>query len=122
METTESIFKLMHYNYECHYMRKLHYPKFRVSSSEEVYFRNLRELEAYMQKMTRRYYELNESFPVDDTYIDTYAYVAIEVPLGMEVSIYGLDDSLSIRIYKRDGTLWGIKTIRQFLSEIWLGL
>lgn len=113
METTESIFKLMHYRYSRANKSKLHYPSFKVYMDIEIYFKTLTEVEGYMQEMARRY----TKYHLNDPYIGTYAYVAIEVPLGMEVSIYGLDDSLSVRIYKHDGTLWGIKQYANFFPR-----
>ena len=103
METTSSIFKLMHYRYLRANKSKLHYPRFRVYMNKEIYFKTLTEVEGYMQEVARRY----TKYHLNDPYVDIYAYVAIEIPLDMEVSLSFYGDGLSVRIYRCDGTLWG---------------
>ena len=102
----DSIFKVIHYRYACHDTRKLHYPSFRVNGTEEVYFKTLEEVENYITDQASIY-----------TLWDTYAYVAIEIPLSLEVNISVLDQYLSIRIYRADGTLWGENRYAHFFPK-----
>lgn len=42
--------------------------------------------------------------PVDDDYIDSYAYVIIEIPLWEKINVDVLDQYLSFRTYLPNGT------------------
>jgi hypothetical protein len=44
----ESIFKVKLYEPKFHNKRRLSYPTFRVSGRDEIYFKNLEEVESYM--------------------------------------------------------------------------
>lgn len=59
MDKMESIFKVMRYERKCCSKRKLRYPTFKVSGSDEIYFRTLDDVEQYVQK-----------HPAKDDYID----------------------------------------------------
>jgi hypothetical protein len=58
---------------------------------------------------------------VDDDYIDSYAYVAIEIPLREEINVDDLDQYLSFRTYLPDGTLWGMNEYGHFMSRHAIG-
>ena len=47
----DSFFKVMQYHYTRHNKLKLRYPTFRVYGSDEIYFKNLEEVEKYMEQM-----------------------------------------------------------------------
>lgn len=104
-----SIFKVIHYMYSMHDIRKLRYPTFKVKRHEYVYFKTLDEVESYVQHQTRMRNKATEVFPVDSKKVYHYAYVVLELPLGMEMNAFHLGQNLSVRIYLPDGTLWGIK-------------
>ena len=111
IDKVDSIFKVMLYWHRCHSKRKLRYPSFRVSSSNEIYFKTMEEVEEYMQN------SVHKMHPVDDDYIDLYAYVVIEIPLREEVNVDVLDQNLSFRTYLPDGTLWGKNDYGNFMSK-----
>ena len=71
-----------------------------------------------MQSEADRYNRINEMHPMDDDYIDLYAYVVLEIPLREEVNIDVLDEYLSFRVYSADGTLWGKNEYGNFMSEL----
>lgn len=110
--TFESIFKVIHYRYEVSNKRRLRYPRFRVFQIEIFYFKTFDEVNDYMQREASFY----KSLTLDDKYLDTYAYVIIELPLGREANCV-LDVSLSVWIYQRDGTLWGKNSYAHFFPR-----
>ena len=99
----DRIFKVIHYRYWFPDIRKLRYPSFKVNSHEEIYFRTIEEVEMYIH---------NQAFASD-----IYAYVVIEIPIGLEVNISALEQNLSIRIYTADGTLWGENRYAHFFPK-----
>jgi hypothetical protein len=117
MDKVESIFKVIHYMHRCHSRSKLRYPTYRVSGSNEIYFRTIEEVEKYMQERGDFYTGVRKMHPVDDNYIDLYAYVVIEIPIREEVNVDVLDQYLSFRIYLPDGTLWGKNDYGHFMSR-----
>lgn len=96
----ESIFKVIRYMYKWHDLRKLRYPTFKMEWHEYAYFKTLDEVERYVKYQAQ-----------------TYAYVVIEIPLGMEVNFSHQGQNLSIRIYLPDGTLWGVKPYADFFPR-----
>ncbi len=60
-----SIFKVIHYMYSMHDIRKLRYPTFKVKRHEYVYFKTLDEVESYVQHLIRMRNKAIEVFPVD---------------------------------------------------------
>ena len=116
MRKIESIFRLIEYDYVWHNKRKLRYPTFRVVQREIMYFKTLDEVEAYMQRVARYYLEDNNDCPKDDFYVDVYAYVVIEHPLGVEL-MSSRGDNLSTRVYGRDGILWGKNQYANFFPR-----
>ena len=118
----ESIFKVMLYEPKFHNKRRLSYPTFRVSGRDEIYFKNLEEVENYMQERGDIYNNVRKRRPVDDDdYIDSYAYVVIEIPLREEINVDDLDQYLSFRTYLPDGTLWGKNEYGHFMSRHAIG-
>ena len=117
----DSFFKVMQYHYTRHNKLKLRYPTFRVYGSDEIYFKNLEEVEKYMQDRGDFYNSVRKMHPVDDSYIDLYAFVVIEIPFGEEVNVDVLDQYLSFRIYLPDGTLWGKNDYGHFMSKHAIG-
>ena len=115
MVKVESIFKVIYYEPSCLNIRRLRYPTFRVSGSNEIYFRTIEEVEDYMQN------SVHKMHPVDDNYIDLYAYVVIEIPLREEVNVDVLNQYLSLRTYLPDGTLWGKNDYGHFMSRHAIG-
>lgn len=114
----ESIFKVMHYEHTRNRKSKLRYPTFRVHGSDEIYFKTLEEVEDYMQGQADFYAKAKEWHAGEnDEYIDKYAYVVIEIPLGEKVNVDVLDDYLSFRTYLPDGTLWGKNDYGHFMSR-----
>ena len=112
-----SIFKVIHYMYSMHDIRKLRYPTFKVKRHEYVYFKTLDEVESYVQHQARMRNKATEVFPVDSKKVYHYAYVVLELPLGMEINAFHLGQNLSVRIYLPDGTLWGIKPYADFFPR-----
>jgi len=92
----QSIFKVTRYNYKYYNIKKCHWPEFKLDAYQSIYYKTLAEAEEYIR-----------DFSSFHTY-DTYAYVIIEIPLGINVSEHLQADSFSERIYLPDGTLWGI--------------
>ena len=117
MDKIESIFKVMRYEHKCCSKRKLRYPTFKVSGSNEIYFRTLDEVEQYMQKQADHYNRINEMFPIENDYDNLYAYIVIEIPLREEVNVDALDEYLSFRIYLPNGSLWGKNEYGHFMSK-----
>ena len=115
IDKVDSIFKVIHYMHRCHSKRKLRYPSFRVSGSNEIYFKTMEEVEEYMQKRSHK------THPAGDDNIDLYAYVVIEIPLREEVNVDVLDHNLSFRTYLPDGTLWGKNDYGYFMSKRAIG-
>lgn len=115
--TIDSIYKIMLYRYKRRDRRKLRYPAFPVQGHEEIYFRTLEEVESYIRN--RASWRNCDGTPdyQDDSFIDIYAYVVIEIPLALEVNIAALDQNLSIRIYRADGTLWGENRYANFFPR-----
>lgn len=107
MDKVDSFFKVMHYEPSFHNKRRLRYPTFRVHGSNEIYFKSLEEVENYMQERGDFYNSVHKMHPVDDDYMNLYAYVVIEIPLREQVNVDVLDHYLSFRTYLPDGTLWG---------------
>lgn len=116
----ESVFKVIRYRTMVYDKRKLRYPAFKVYGSEEIYFKTLDDVENYMREQAFCYEQMNSNrvIPYDGTYIDTYAYVVIEIPLNMELSISLSGNHLSVRIYQRDGTLWGKNLYANFFPSL----
>lgn len=91
---------------------KLSYPTFRVRDEFEMYFGSLDRVEDYM----RREKAFRSGYPLTyEDMIDTYAYVVVEIPIGIEVNIKYRCDVLSVRIYLPDGTLWGENNYSTFM-------
>lgn len=109
----ESIYKVIHYKHTWHNKRKLPYPKFNVSDSNEIYFKTLEEVEDYMQKQ----FDFHNKHPLDKDFIDMYAYVVIEIPLYEEVNVEVLNQYLSFRTYLPNGTLWGKNEYGSFMPR-----
>ena len=112
-----SFFKVIHYMYKWHDIRKLRYPSFKVEWHEYVYFMTLDEVERYVQHQAQMWNKACEVFPVDGRMGYHYAYVVLELPLGMEVNVFHLGQNLSVRIYLPDGTLWGVKPYADFFPR-----
>ena len=112
-----SFFKVIHYMYKWHDIRKLRYPSFKVEWHEYVYFMTLDEVERYVQHQAQMWNKACEVFPVDGRMVYHYAYVVLELPLGMEVNVFHLGQNLSVRIYLPDGTLWGVKPYADFFPR-----
>ena len=121
MDKVDSIFKVIHYEPAFRNKRKLRYPTFRVYGSNEIYFKTLDEVEGYMQKQGDFYRKIHEMHPVDDNYIDLYAYVVIEIPLSEEVNVEVLNQYLSLRTYLPDGTLWGKNEYGNYMPNLAIG-
>lgn len=94
MKDIESIFQVIPYKPELHEKSGLPYPTFMVYSKVSVYLDTIDEVERYIQK---------DAHPYNESYLDIYAYVVVEYPVGMELKS---DQNLSIRIYLQDGRLW----------------
>lgn len=116
MDKVESIFKVIHYRHNCNDKRKLRYPSYRVYGNDEIYFRTLEEVEHYMDKVKSLHNRSKDNIN-DDNWINMYAYVVIEIPLGLKININILDQYLSLRIYLPDGTLWGDNTYANFIPD-----
>ena len=71
----DSIFKIMLYRYKRHDRRKLRYPAFPVQGHEEIYFRTLEEVEAYIREQASLHSCDGTPDYQDDSFIDIYAYV-----------------------------------------------
>lgn len=121
MDKTESIFKVIHYAPMCLNKRRMHYPTFRVSGSNEIYFRSMEEVEKYIREKGNSYTRIHEMNPVNDDYMDLYAYVVIEIPLREEVNVEVLNQNLSLRTYLPDGTLWGKNDYGHFMPNCAIG-
>ncbi|MBR4388026.1 MAG: hypothetical protein IKT00_02470 [Prevotella sp.] len=114
----ESIFKVIHYEHIYSNKRKLPYPTFRVNGSNEIYFKNIEDVESYMQKEADFYKNKLVHQSLDDNYMDIlYAYVILEIPLKEVVNVDALDQYLSFRTYLPDGTLWGKNEYGHFMSR-----
>lgn len=109
MKDRESIFQVIPYKPEYHEKSGLPYPTFMVYSKGSVYLNTIDEVERYIQKDAR---------PYNESYLDIYAYVVIEYPVGMELK---LDQNLSIRIYLQDGRLWATKDYEEMDNNWGLG-
>ena len=103
METTESIFKLIHYRYSRVNKSKLHYPRFRVYMDKDIYFKTLTEVEGYMQEVARRYtkyLETHSGFELCDhaqstvfgRFLDTYEVISN--------SKIGIDHASTISVFE----------------------
>ena len=101
----DSIFKVMLYRPYHFDKQKLQYPTFKVYGNEVVYFRTLGEVECYIQ---------TEARSNDGACFDLYAFVVVEIPLGLEVK---MEQNLSVRIYLPDGTLWGSQLYSNFIPS-----
>ena len=112
-----SIFKVIHYMYSMHDIRKLRYPTFKVKWHEYAYFNTLDEIESYVLHQAQMWNKTTEVFPVDSKIVYHYAYVIIEIPIGVEVNAFHLGQNLSVRIYLPDGTLWGVKPYADFFPR-----
>ena len=121
MDKVDSIFKVIHYEPTFWNKHRLRYPTFRVSGSNEIYFKTLDEVENYMQERGDFYNSVRKMHPVDDNYIDLYAYVVIEIPLKEEINVDVLDQYLSFRTYLPDGTLWGKNDYGHFMLRHAIG-
>lgn len=113
----ESIFKVIYYMYKWHDIRKLRYPMFKVDWHEYAYFKTLDEVERYVQHQARIWKKANEDFPLDSNIVFHYAYVVLELPIGMEINVSHIGENLSVRIYLPDGTLWGVKPYADFFPK-----
>ena len=113
----ESIFMVIRYMYKWHDIRKLRYPTFKVEWHEYAYFKTLDEVECYVKYQAQMWYDASDVFPVDNKFLNNYAYVVIEIPLGKEVNLSHLGQNLSVRIYLPDGTLWGVKSYADFFPR-----
>lgn len=117
----ESIFKVICYEPKFRNKQRLRYPTFRVSGSNEIYFKTLEDVENYMQERGEFYNSVRKMHPIDGNYIDLYAYVVIEIPFREEINVDVLDQNLSLRIYLPDGTLWGKNDYGHFMSKYAIG-
>ena len=78
---TESIFKVIHYRPRKTCRKdKLLYPTFKVGGDTAIYYQSFDEVERNMQSLANCFRDK------DDSFIDTYAYVVLELPLGLEVN------------------------------------
>ena len=108
----ESIFKVMPY-YFARSWRKLHYPEFKTEVVETLYMKTLEEVDAYMIRHGSYYREFKEKYSEFNS--NLYAYVVLEIPLGVETHVDVLGENLSTRIYLPDGSLWGENTYADFI-------
>ena len=115
MDKIESIFKVIHYRHVCDSKRKLRYPTFKVQGNDVAYFKTTDEVEKYIQGNAVFYKAVNEYCFCSDR-LDLYAYVVLELPLGMEIYSYQ-HHHLSVRIYLPDGTLWGVQPYADFFPN-----
>lgn len=60
---------------------------------------------------------INLVFPLENNTVFYYAYVVLELPIGMEVNAFLLGQNLSVRVYLPDGTLWGVKAYADFFPR-----
>ncbi len=106
-----SVYKVIHYRRgnTCR-KDKLHYPTFKTVGDAAIYYQSLDEVECHMQSLTD--YVRDK----DDSFIYTYAYVVLEIPLGIEINEC-LDQYLSVRIYLPDGTFWGQSQYANFFPS-----
>ena len=111
-DNIESIFKVMPY-YFARSWRKLHYPEFKTKVVETLYTKTLEEVDAYMIRHGNCYREFKEKHP--EVKSNLYAYVVLEIPLGVETHVDVLGENLSTRIYLPDGSLWGENTYADFI-------
>lgn len=111
-EKIDSIFKVMPY-YFARSRRQLRYPEFKTEVSETLYMRTREEVDAYMFSVGNSYRELKEA--CSEIKSNLYAYVVVEIPLGIETHVDILGDSLSTLIYLPDGSLWGENTYANFI-------
>ena len=111
----ESIFKVIHYRHVCDSKRKLRYPTFKVRGDDVAYFKTIDEVERYMQENAAFYKAVNAYCFCNDR-LDLYAYVVLEIPLGMQVNTYR-NHNLSVRVYLPDGTLWGVQPYADFFPN-----
>ena len=117
MNNIESIFKVINYTYKWHDIRKLRYPSFKVERHEYAYFKTLGEVERHVQHHAKIWNKMNKDFPVHNEIDLYYAYVVLELPIGMEVNASLWGQNLSVRIYLPDGTLWGVKPYADFFPR-----
>ena len=115
MDKIESIFKVIHYRHVCDSKRKLCYPTFKVRGDDVAYFKTIDEVERYMQENAAFYKAVNAYCFCNDR-LDLYAYVVLEIPLGMQVNTYR-NHNLSVRVYLPDGTLWGVQPYADFFPN-----
>ena len=76
MEKTESIFKVIHYMYSRYDIRRLRYPTFKAEWHECAYFKDLDDVERYVQHQAQMWNKAAEVFPVDSK---------IKVPLRLPI-------------------------------------
>lgn len=87
MDMMGSIFKVIHYRHVCDSKRKLRYPTFKVQGNDVAYFKTTDEVEKYIQENAVFYKAVNEYCFCNDR-LDLYAYVVLEIPLGIQVNTY----------------------------------
>jgi hypothetical protein len=110
-EKINSIFRLTIYEYSRHSLEKLRYP-IKLSNYKSTYFNTLEEAEyAVMHKACFA----DKSQVSEHKFYGTYAFVITEIPLGINVSLDNLGDSLSERIYLPNGSLWGVRDFCNFI-------
>lgn len=102
----ESFYKVIPFKFRYRKKSHIRYPEFKLMGDDALFFMTLDEAEHYVQKMGQS----NKNFKdeVDYCLHGVYAYVVIEIPLGMEISTDVMNEYLSLRIYLRDGSLWGV--------------
>lgn len=116
-EYIESIFKVIIFKHRYCNKRLLHYPKFKLSGDERLYFKNIDEVERYIKEQAQLDEKINSQISLENDLTGVYAYVVIEVPLAMEINDDVLCQYLSLRIYLRDGSLWGRNNYANFIPH-----
>ena len=115
-ETTKpaSIFRLTSYEYRYASPNKRRYPCIKLGIINSSFHLTLKEAEKKVADkglLCRSVSEITKLSPV----MRPYAYVITEIPLGVDVNLDLLGQSLSERIYNPDGTLWGKRDFCNFI-------
>ena len=109
-----SIFRVTTYRHQYSSLRKNHYPSFKLRH-EDAFFITLKDAEDYVAARGEAYKAFFKES--EHPYLDIYAYVITELPIGIDLNLDVLGQSLSERTYLPNGELWSVRDYSNFMPS-----
>ena len=110
-----SIYCVATYYHQYSSLRKNHYPCFKLRQ-EDAFFITLKDAEDYVAAKGEAYKATSKKN--EHTHLGVYAYVITEIPVGIDLNLNVLGQSLSERTYLPNGELWTVRDYCNFMPSV----